>query len=62
MVAFGRKKNLRFEFQSAKSFAVNDPVPVPLEIRPQVAGLFRSVAPGAFSGAGCIRRQQEELL
>ena len=56
MIPFRRKKNLGLEFQPAEGFAVDDPVPVPLELRPQVVRGNRRVASGGFcsvSRPGC---------
>ena len=62
MIALGREKNLRLEFQTAESLAVDNPVTVPLKIRSQVTGRLGSFAPGTFRGTGGIRRQQKVFL
>ena len=62
MIPFRGKKNLRFEFQPAKRFAMDDTIPIPLKGSPQIAG---SLLPGTacrFGRMGRIRGQQEVFL
>ena len=51
MIPFRGKKNLGFVFQPAKRFAVNNPIPIPLERRPEFTFLLQS-----FSSP-CVRRK-----
>ena len=62
MISLGRKKNLRFKFQAAEGFAMNNPVPVPLKIRPDLAGGYGTFPPGALRRMGCIGSQQHIFL
>jgi hypothetical protein len=52
MVTLRRQKNLCFEFQPAKGFAVDDPVTVALKISANIAGDNRKIPSGAIGGTG----------
>ena len=56
------EKHLRLEFQAAEGLAVDDPVPVALVFRPQVAGFDGPFPAGGLGGAGGPWSEQLFLL
>jgi hypothetical protein len=46
MVAFGSDENLSFMHKPAKSFGIENPVSVPLEIGTDIAGVFKTLPSG----------------
>jgi hypothetical protein len=62
MIPFRGKKDLRFEFQAAEGFAMDNTIPVPLEGGAQIAGLHGPLPPGGFGGVSRVRRKKEIFL
>ncbi|MBQ6255384.1 MAG: hypothetical protein IJJ60_02235, partial [Clostridia bacterium] len=55
-------KNLGLEFQPAKAFTMKDPIPIPLEFRPERAGLHRPIPALCISAANSQRRKKSLFL
>lgn len=55
VVAPGRQKDLRLMLQTPERLAVQDPVPIPLIDRPDIAGRLISIPPPGISAQGSIR-------
>ena len=57
VVAHRGEKDLRFIFQPPEALAMNDPIPIPLKIRPHVVGRDGGGPPGRIRRAFGIRRK-----
>ena len=62
VIPLGREKDLGFKLQAAKGLAVNDPVPVPLIHRAQIAGGEGGLPARGLRGVGGVGGEEQVFI